>query len=52
MSQSGPAKKVERIIDDNLKRVYDDALQEGVPDRFHDLLAALKEQERAQGKLE
>lgn len=29
-------------IDENLKRVYDDVLNEVVPDRFHDLLAQLK----------
>ncbi len=29
-------------IDENLKRVYQDALSEEVPDRFKDLLAQLK----------
>ncbi len=29
-------------IDENLKRVYSDALNEDLPDRFKDLLAQLK----------
>ncbi|AHM05129.1 hypothetical protein roselon_02831 [Roseibacterium elongatum DSM 19469] len=29
-------------IDENLKRVYDDVLNEAVPDRFLDLIAQLK----------
>ncbi|WP_366523804.1 NepR family anti-sigma factor [uncultured Roseobacter sp.] len=37
------------MIDENLKRVYEEALEEGVPDRFKDLLNALKEQDQAKG---
>lgn len=32
-------------IDKNLRRVYDATLNEDVPDRFHDLLAQLKQKE-------
>lgn len=32
-------------IDENLKRVYNDMLQEEVPDRFKELLAKLKKKE-------
>jgi len=34
-------------IDENLKRVYDDMLNQEVPDRFKDLLAQLKAQDAA-----
>ena len=32
-------------IDENLKRVYNEALNEEVPDRFKELLAQLKKKE-------
>ncbi|WP_153010463.1 NepR family anti-sigma factor [Falsirhodobacter sp. alg1] len=32
-----------RQIDENLKRVYDEALEQEVPDRFAQLLAQLRE---------
>ena len=35
-------------IDENLKRVYDAALTEEVPDRFKDLLAQLRAKGEAQ----
>ncbi|MBJ6373065.1 NepR family anti-sigma factor [Sedimentitalea arenosa] len=34
-----------RIIDENLKLVYSDLVQEDLPDRFKDLLALLKAQD-------
>lgn len=37
------------MIDENLKRVYEEALEEGVPDRFKDLLEALRQQESPKG---
>lgn len=33
---------VQRQIDENLKRVYDDALSEDLPDKFLDLIKKLK----------
>ncbi|WP_316649577.1 NepR family anti-sigma factor [Ovoidimarina sediminis] len=36
---------VRRQIDENLKRVYDEALNEKVPDKFLALIAKLKEGE-------
>lgn len=47
MGQSGAQQKRERIIDENLKRVYDEAIEEGVPDRFRLLLEALKQEEQS-----
>jgi hypothetical protein len=36
---------LKRQIDENLKRVYQDALEEEVPDRFKELLARLRAKE-------
>lgn len=44
---SNPTKSsLRQQIDDNLKRVYDEALQEEIPDRFKQLLAQLKQKEQ------
>ncbi|WP_298921948.1 NepR family anti-sigma factor [uncultured Roseobacter sp.] len=51
MSQSNANRKRESVIDENLKRVYEEALDEGVPDRFKDLLNALKQQDQPKGSL-
>ncbi|WP_187429552.1 hypothetical protein ROLI_040600 [Roseobacter fucihabitans] len=50
MAQSGMNGKRESVIDENLKRVYEEALEEGVPDRFRDLLDALKKQDAPTGQ--
>ncbi len=44
--QEKPAPKtpLERQIDENLRRVYQQALDEAVPDRFLQLLSQLKDQ--------
>lgn len=39
----------ERVIDENLKRVFNETLDEGIPDRFKDLLSQLKEQDSKHG---
>ncbi|WP_298858581.1 NepR family anti-sigma factor [uncultured Sulfitobacter sp.] len=39
----------ERVIDENLRRVYEEAMDEGVPDRFKNLLEQLKHQDTEQG---
>ncbi|MFZ5962672.1 NepR family anti-sigma factor [Thalassococcus sp. BH17M4-6] len=45
MGNDGKQSGQGHVIDDNLKRVYQDMLDERVPDRFLDLLAQLKEQD-------
>ena len=45
MAQSHANRKRETTIDQNLKKVYEETLEEGVPDRFTELLKALKEQD-------
>ncbi|MEJ6389463.1 NepR family anti-sigma factor [Gymnodinialimonas ulvae] len=35
-------KAIDRQIDENLRRVYDETLNEALPDRFTDLLTQLK----------
>ena len=40
--QSGQNDERERFIDENLRRVYDETKEEGVPDKFKDLLNQLK----------
>lgn len=49
MTQSNANRKRESVIDENLKRVYEETLEEGVPDRFKELLSALKHQDDAKG---
>ncbi len=49
MTQSGAQRKRENVIDESLKRVYDEALDEGVPERFRMLLDELKKQEQDKG---
>ncbi|KMK67618.1 NepR family anti-sigma factor [Puniceibacterium sp. IMCC21224] len=44
MAQDRSRAKQSQVIDENLKRVYQDMLDEKVPDRFLDLLSQLKEQ--------
>lgn len=39
----------ERSIDENLRKVFDETLEQGVPDRFKMLLSQLKEQDSRQG---
>lgn len=39
----------QRVIDENLRRVFDETLDEGIPDRFKNLLDQLKQQETDKG---
>lgn len=48
--QTGDKNDRESFIDKNLKRVFDEALDEGVPDRFKDLLEQLKKQDAERDK--
>ena len=45
MSGDNQKSSLRRDIDENLKRVYEDALKEEVPDRFKLLLEQLKAKE-------
>lgn len=51
MAQTGKNRKGDKVIDENLKRVYEEAMQEGVPDRFRELLDALKQQDEQKGSV-
>ena len=46
MAKSKNASRIGATIDANLKRAYDDVLQEQVPDRFLTLLAQLRAAEQ------
>ncbi len=50
MTDQGQKKAREGVIDENLRRVFDEAMEEGIPDRFKDLLAQLKKQDQERGK--
>lgn len=47
MAQDDKRPRGEDTIDANLKRVYQETLEEEVPDRFKELLAQLKAQDSA-----
>jgi hypothetical protein len=40
--------RLHQQIDENLKRVYEEALSEDIPDRFKDLIAQLRAKEKGQ----
>ena len=46
MVQNQKKSSIRRQIDENLRRVYEETLEEGVPDRFAELLNQLAEQDR------
>ena len=48
--QLGKSDEQERFIDENLRRVYEETVEEGIPDKFKDLLKKLKEQEESSGQ--
>jgi Anti-sigma factor NepR len=43
MSDSNPKSKIRNQIDENLKRIYDETLQEQIPDRLSLLLEQLRQ---------
>ncbi|WP_299025940.1 NepR family anti-sigma factor [uncultured Sulfitobacter sp.] len=45
MTGRSQKKSHEGVIDENLRRVYEEAIEEGVPDRFKSLLEQLKQQD-------
>jgi hypothetical protein len=46
MSKIQPSDKARQQIDANLKRVFQEQTQEGLPDRLKDLLEQLKQQDK------
>lgn len=42
MTSNSNRDRADSLIDENLKRVFKDTIEEEVPDRFKDLLAQLK----------
>jgi len=50
MADDKSNQKIRTQIDANLKRVYDDLVQEAVPDRFRELLDQLRNAEKPKGK--
>jgi hypothetical protein len=49
MTNDNSKDKIQQQIQANLKRVYDEALNEPVPPRFQDLLDQLKNQDKTKG---
>ncbi len=47
MGRENTKAKADKVIDENLKRVYNDMLDDDVPDRFMELLSQLKDQDTA-----
>ncbi|ALG91981.1 MULTISPECIES: NepR family anti-sigma factor [Actibacterium] len=50
MAHENNKSRLEEQIDENLRRVYQQKLEEDVPDRFKELLEQLKEQDSHHGK--
>lgn len=42
-------KAIDALIDQNLRLIYEDLLEEGLPDQIKDLLAVLKAQDAHKG---
>ncbi|GGL69210.1 hypothetical protein GCM10011392_24570 [Wenxinia marina] len=45
MAEQPSKSTIRRQINDNLRRVYEDALNEEIPDKFKDLLDKLRDKE-------
>lgn len=45
MSRQDQSKDREGVIDENLRRVFQESVDEGIPDRFKSLLEQLKQQD-------
>jgi hypothetical protein len=48
MKHSNDSAKLQAQIDENLKRVYQEALEERVPDKFKELIEQLRQKEPKQ----
>jgi len=49
MSGQKQSKQREEVIDESLRRVYQESVDEGIPDRFKSLLEQLKQQDADSG---
>lgn len=49
MTDKQPNDRMRQQIDDNLRRVYQEKVEEELPDRFKDLLAQLQSQDPTNG---
>ncbi|MAN15279.1 NepR family anti-sigma factor [Alterinioella nitratireducens] len=49
MTNKEPNARTRQQIDENLRRVFQEKVQEELPDRFKDLLSQLKEQDGKKG---
>ena len=49
MSDSNPKSKIRTQINENLKRIYDETLQEQIPDRLTQLLEQLRQKSGGDG---
>ena len=49
MANNEPNSGTRKQIDDNLRRVFQEKVEEEVPDRFKELLAQLQEQDTSKG---
>lgn len=47
MAEKKPNGNIQRQIDENLRKVYQEKIEEALPDRFQKLLQQLKDQEKA-----
>lgn len=52
MSRQDQNKDREQVIDENLRRVFQESVDEGIPDRFMSLLEQLKKQDNGSSKSE
>lgn len=50
MSKDNPSEKTRQQIDENLKRVFQEQVDQELPDRFKDLLAQLKNRDGSKDK--
>lgn len=50
MSKDDPSEKTRQQIDENLRRVFQEQVDQDLPDRFKDLLAQLKKQDGSEDK--
>ncbi len=50
MTDQRQSDRRDEVIDESLRRVYEEAVEEGIPDRFKSLLEQLKQQDSDQGR--